>query len=131
MRAKYHENTSWHNGISWSGDFRNRSYLSAVVVVVVVIEFTIPARILPHRAVSLSDLRHRGRDSSVPCAAIAASRTLGGLGRQGDAANRLFDRPRAARARIASHRFSDYDNDNARDCLRRLTDFRLATPLFG
>jgi hypothetical protein len=35
--------------------------------------------------------------------------------------------------RIASHRFSDYDNDNdnARDCIRRLTDFRLATQLFG
>ena len=32
-----------------------------------------------------------------------------------------------------SHRFSDYDNDNdnARNCIRRLTDFRLATQLFG
>jgi hypothetical protein len=60
---------------------------------------------------------------------IAASRTLGGLRRHGDAANRPSDGrgPRVPE----SHRFCDYDNDNDRDGIRRFTDFRLATQLFG
>jgi hypothetical protein len=101
--------------------------------VVVVVEFTIPARILPHRAVSLSDLRHRGRDSSV------SARRSPHLERWADCGAKATPRiahPSGRGPRVPeSHRFYDYDygndNDNDRDGIRRLTDFRCATQLFG
>jgi hypothetical protein len=81
----------------------------------------------PHRAVSLSDLRSRCSDSSVPCAAIAASRTRGGAKAKPRIAHPISRGPRVPE----SHRFCDNDNDNDNDGIRRLTDFRLATQLFG